>query len=475
MADLGISGLGSSGIDVDQQINKILESEFADKYENLNEEQSDLEESKGAWRDVNSKVSSLEGKVGDLKFSSTFDSMQTASSEENVATAEANSDAAENSYDLQVDQLAQAHRLASDKQDDSDTALGLAEGTFSLEVGEDSIKVGDDNTIDSSTTLNELANYINEDSENDDGDGNKLVKASIVDDRLVLESGKTGAQNAITADDPDNVLSDLGLTDFSLTSDDTIQQAQDAQFDVNGIQDITRSSNEGINDVVDNVTFDLKDTGDTTIEVTPDKEKATDAVQEFVDQYNSSMGFISDKLDYDASSEEAAVLQGDGTLMRLSSNLRNEIMSSVDSDSDYNQLATIGIEIDREGTMSFDEDKFETALEDDPEGVKKLFNAKEDDQGFDGVATKLDSTLDALTRTNGTIPNKIDLYDNRINNVDDEISDLQSDLQSRQESLRDKFTNMETSISEMQAQMSQMQSQMGDLGGGSISTLLGSL
>ncbi|MGM0370404.1 MAG: flagellar filament capping protein FliD, partial [Bacillota bacterium] len=267
MADLGISGLGSSGIDVDQQMNKILEAEFADKYENLTKEQSELEESKGAWRDVNSRLSSLVGTVTDLNMSSTFNSMQTTSSEESVANATANSDATENSYDLQVDQLAQAHRLGSDQQSDSDTALGLTDNsTFSLGVNGTNIQVGDENTIDSSTTLNELANYINEDSDNDDS-GNKLVKASVVDNRLVLESGQTGAANAITKPskdsdgdslNTDSVLADIGLTDFSKTSDDTIQQAQDAQFGVNGIQDITRESNEGIDDVVDNVTFNLK-------------------------------------------------------------------------------------------------------------------------------------------------------------------------------------------------------------------------
>ena len=474
MADLGISGL-VSGMNIDQQINNILSAEFGPRYENLTIEQSELESAKTAWRDVNSKLSSLEGKVTDLKLSATFNSMQTTSTDEDVATATANSDAVVTSYDLHVDQLAQAHRLASDQQTEgSDGELSLNSGSFTLNVG------GVDGTdikiegIDGTTTLNELVNNINSDSQNDDGNGNKLVQASVVDDRLVLESTQTGTTNNITKkSDPNSILADLGLGDFSTA---TIQQAQDAQFDVNGIQDITRASNKGIDDVVDNVTFDLKDTGDTTIEISPDLDKASSAVQKFVDQYNSSMGFISDKLNYNSSTDDAGVLQGDGTLMRLSSNVRQKVMDRVNSGNSYEHLSVVGIEIDETGTMSFDETKFQEALEEDPTQVRELFNADSDSgDSFDGVATRLDSYLDTLTSTTGTIPDTVDYYEDQISDIDDEIDNLRDDMQNKKDRLEAKFTNMETSLSSMQNQMSWMQSQMSSMGGGSISTLLGSL
>ena len=474
MADLGISGLSNTGINIDQQINNILSAEFGPRYENLTIEQSELESAKTAWRDVNSKLSSLEGKVTDLKLSATFNSMQTTSTDEDVATATANSDAVVTSYDLHVDQLAQNHRLASDKQSDSDTALNLGSGSFELAVDGTNIKI---DGIDNTTTLNDLVNNINSDSQNDDGDGDKLIQASVVDDRLILESTKTGTINTINqVDDSSGILSSLGLDDFSQGSSDTIQQAQDAQFDVNGIQDITRSSNEAINDVVDNVTFNLKDTGDTTIKVSPDLDKASSAVQKFVDQYNSSMSFISDKLDYNSSTDDAGALQGDGTLMRLSSNVRQEVMDRVNSGDNYDHLSMVGIEIDETGTMSFDETKFKEALEEDPTQVRKLFNADSDSgDSFDGIATRLDSYLDTLTSTTGTIPDTVDYYEDQISNIDDEIDNLRDDMQNKKDRLEAKFTNMETSLSSMQNQMSWMQSQLSNMGGGSISTLLGSL
>jgi flagellar hook-associated protein 2 len=466
MADLSMDGL-SSGMDTKSLVNQIVSSEFGPKLQNLQTEKSELTQAKDTWRDVRSRINSFGDTINELKYSSTFNSNQVTSSDESVATATANSDATANSYDLNVTQMAQAHRVVSDQQDGSDTSIGLVgdkdgdstdTNTFSIDVGGTTVKIGDENTIDGTSSLNDLVNYINNDSDNDDG-GDKLIQASVVDNKLVLESAQTGTANSLSiSSDPDGILDELGFANADF-SGSTVQSSQDSKFDINGVQ-VTRSSNEGIDDVVDNVTFDLAGEGETTIEVSPDLEKATTAVQDFVDQYNSSTGFISDKL------EDSSSLQGDGTLMRLESNLRQEVTGSVDSTSDYDQLAMIGIEVDKNGTMTLNETELKQALEDDPEGVKKLFNADSTDgDSFDGVATRLDGYVDALASSTGTIPDTVDYYGDRIDSIEDEMETTQRRVEMRKESLQEEFTNMETYMSEMQNQFSWMQSQLSSMGG----------
>ncbi|MGM0471743.1 MAG: flagellar filament capping protein FliD [Bacillota bacterium] len=470
--------LGITGIDIDQQINKILNSEFSTKYENLNQEQSDLETTKDTWRDVNSRLSKLSNGISDLNFSSTFNSNVVSSSDESVVTATANSDAVANDYNINVSNLAQTHRVVSDDQGGADTELGLNAGEFSLDIDGKTITVGDEGDIDNTTTLNELVEQVNSDSDNYDDSGNQLIKASAVDNKLVLESAQTGTSNSISInDDPNGILDQLGLTDFSTDlSDggDRVQQAENAQFTVDGVE-VTRESNTEIDDVIDNLTFDLHSSGSSNLSVSPDTDKAVSAVQEFVDQYNSTMEFINDKSNYDEESEEADALQGDSTLMRLASNLRQTITSDVDTNNKYNNLSLVGIEIDRSGEMSFDQDKFKAALDEAPGEVRELFNASEDDQGFAGVATKLDNYVNDLVQTGGIIPERIDMYENRIQSAKDEMDSLEDRLSSRKETLEEEFNAMQSSIAELNNQSSNMNSMLGNMGGGSISTLLGSL
>ena len=101
------------------------------------------------------------------------------------------------------------------------------------------------------------------------------------------------------------------LTEIRLDSSgfkNILQTPQDSVFSVDGL-DVTRSSNTDIKDVIvqgeDFVSLDLKgvsekdNNGDhlsTTLTVEHDTEASIDAVQGFVDQYNSLMEFLDEKL-----------------------------------------------------------------------------------------------------------------------------------------------------------------------------------
>ena len=77
MADLSLGGL-ATGMDTDSIINQLVQLEQRPIY-NYQQEISELEQTKGAWRDINSRLDHLENKLTDLKLSSTYNS-RTASS-----------------------------------------------------------------------------------------------------------------------------------------------------------------------------------------------------------------------------------------------------------------------------------------------------------------------------------------------------------------------------------------------------------
>ena len=466
MADLSLGGL-ASGMGTKEIINKLVQVERQPILD-MQEEKMDLEESKNAWRDVNSRLDKLEDKLTQLKLSSTFNSNSTSSSNEDVATATATSAASEGEYQINVNQLAQANRLgATTKISDNDLALSDPENLGTSVEGDISIN-GNNITVDADETLSSLSTKINE-----AGAG---VSSTIIDGNLVLESNDTGLDNTISlSDNTNNLLGKLGI-DGDLndkTNDSVLQVAQDAEAEINGITNITSSDNT-FSDAVEDVNFSVKDTGSATISVSQDTEKASSAVQDFVDQYNSVMDFMDTKLDYDAEEDTAGTLQGDSTLMRLQMRVRSMATKRVKDSGSYNQLATVGIEVDRDGVMSFDSGELTDALEDSPDKVMNLFNAEQGEEGFDGVATRMDQYVDQLIQSNsGTIPSKLEFYDTRMENIDEDIADQERSLESTRQRYKEKFTAMETAMSEMQQQQSWMQSQLSSLG--STSSLISSM
>ncbi|ADO77999.1 flagellar hook-associated 2 domain-containing protein [Halanaerobium praevalens DSM 2228] len=399
MSDLSLGGL-ATGMDTESIISQLVQLEQRPIY-NYQQEISELEQTKGAWRDVNSRLDKLENRITDLKLSATYNSRTANSSNEDVVTATASNSSDEANYSVTVKSTAQVQRLAGTRFDDTSAPIsGL--GDFAAEntitINEKAI------TINDTDSLRDISNKIN--------DANAGVKASIVDNHLVLETSETGEENALVAGNNlidsntnDGVLETLGILDGgAITNDIEVQSASNAEIDINGITGITSSSNT-FSEAVEGVTFNINpdavandgtDTAFSSVSVAKDTGKATKAVQAFVDQYNSAMSFLDGKTDYDEETEKSAVLQGDSTAMRLQMRLRELVTSKVKDSGDYNTLTSVGIEIDRDGVMSFDSSKFTEALEDSPEEVISIFTAESDSDGYEGMAVRMDSYLDQL-------------------------------------------------------------------------------
>jgi len=552
----------ATGMDTTAVIDQLVQLERRPIY-NYQQEISEIEQTKGAWRDVNSRLDKLEDRTTDLKLSSTFNSRSASSSDGDVVTASASNDSNEANYSIIVNNVASTQRISGNRLDDSTTAIKDLTGFGSI-AAENNIQInGTDITINDSDSLTDISNKIN--------DVEAGVSASIVDNHLVLESTDTGEKNQIALVDDNDLFKSLGVlqtgdNDGSLstnlmevqdadtalgltgsfqidveggtgtgeiTVDETttlndiksqidalggdlsasvtdegngyfslsinsstagsdvklsntgteniladlafgnrsyqneLQTAEDANIDINGITGITSSTNtfsEAVEGVTFNISTDAEIDSTATISVAKDTGKAADAVQAFVDQYNSVMSFLDGKTDYDEETEKGAVLQGDSTAMRLQTRLRSLVSSKIKDTGDFKTLTSVGIEIDRDGVMSFDKTKFTEALEQSPEEVMSIFNGESETDGFDGMAVRMDSYLDQLMQSNtGLIPRRLDFYDTRIDSLNDDIEDVERKVEMTRARYVEQFAAMESAISEMNQQMSWMQSQISSL------------
>src|SRR6056297_1790939 len=514
---------------------------------NYQQEISEMEQTKGAWRDVNSRLDKLEDRTTDLKLSSTYNSRSASSSDEDVVTASASNDANEANYSITVNNVASTQRISGNRLDDSATAIKDLTGFGSI-AAENNIQInGTDLTINDSDTLADISNKINDAGEknqialvddNDlfkslgilqtgDNDGilstnllevkdadnalgltgsfqidveggtgtgeitvdetttlNQIkaqvdvlggnLSASVTDEgngyfSLTISSSTADSDIKLSNTGTENILADLAFGNRSYQNE--LQTAEDANIDINGITGITSSTNT-FSEAVDGITFNINANAEAnstaTISVAKDTGKATDAIQAFVDQYNSVMNFLNGKTEYDEEEEKGAVLQGDSTAMRLQTRIRSLVSSKIKDTGDFKTLSSVGIEIDRDGVMSFDKSKFTDALDQSSEEVMSIFNGESDSDGFDGMAVKMDSFLDQLMQSNtGLIPRRLDFYDNRIDTLNDDIEDVQRSVELTRERYVEQFAAMESAISEMNQQMSWMQSQLSSISGSS--------
>ncbi len=177
-----------------------------------------------------------------------------------------------------------------------------------------------------------------------------------------------------------NTLGDVNgiLINASNLSDPTLAVTEQTK----GVAEyISRSSNT-ITDVVDGITFYLHGVSDSQgeeITLTRNSSAITTKINAMVSAYNTVVSFIKDKTGYNTETKIAGVLMGDYTVTTVNNQLYTTLinkakgfLSGVD---DYLMPANIGLEIDREGQLSFDTNTFNEAISDDYMGVLALIGA----------------------------------------------------------------------------------------------------
>ncbi|MFP4200511.1 MAG: flagellar filament capping protein FliD [Clostridia bacterium] len=197
----GISFDGmASGLNTEQIIAKLMHLERA-PVRRLESRRETHQKQREVWGEVNTALSSFGSSLGDLRQDSTFVGRSVDVGNDSVLDASLTDDAEAGTYEVVVEDLATAHRMASGRFANADEPLELA-GSFQIVAGSDEHTIEileDDSLVDVRDAINEK----------DAG-----IRASMIDNRLVLTSDSTGAANSIAlVDGAGDVLESLGLID----------------------------------------------------------------------------------------------------------------------------------------------------------------------------------------------------------------------------------------------------------------------
>ncbi len=444
-----ISGI-ATGLDTETLIQQLMAIERRPLVL-MQERKNLLQQQRDAWRDINTRLNTLRERMADLSRIDLYERRTATSSVTDVATVTAAREAAEARYNINVINLAEAHRVRSEQfvEDGQLKDLDL-EGTARIGLGTELKAI----EVVKGDTVADVARKINE--------ADAGVTARVVDGHLVIEAKETGAANEIQFqhDSGDALWRELGIVDAgdAVIAANVLQEAQDAKFTVDGIE-IERSSNT-IDDVLAGVTLRLQGEGETVVEIKRDADAVVEAVRRFVEQYNSVMSFMSSR------SGEGGVLRGDTLLMRIQFQLRSDTTSAIDApDTAYNHLASVGISVDRHGHMSLDETKLREALAQNSASVQGLFAATKDKDGFDGVAARLESRFQAwLAAGTGLLDARQKLFGDRMRAIDDGIERMEMRLELRERNLMRQFVALEEMMAAFQTQAMWLEGQIQQLG-----------
>jgi flagellar hook-associated protein 2 len=375
---------------------------------------------------------------------------QASSSDADLLTASASSDAAPGSYEVVVStQFAQNHKLASSAYTDANTAVNT--GTLTITVGSDAFSVVIDND---NKTLAGIRDAINEAADNTG------VTATIINvtggSRLVLSADDSGAGNALTVavsgdgDGDDSNAGGLSNLIWSAAGTQRLSQidaAQDAAFTVDGFP--ATSASNTVTGVIPGVTLNLKAAGTVTVTVARDQAKITETVQGFVDAYNALRKSISDL--------RAGDLKGDLALNSIQSGILSVINTPPSGiTSSYSYLSEIGVSIQKDGTMKLDSSALSDAVNADFAGVAELF--ANDDQGF---AYRLKAVMTGYLAVDGLVDAREDGLNSRIDSVQDRIAALQVRMELVEKRLRAQYSALDSLLGSMRSTGEYLTRQLG--------------
>lgn len=324
----------------------------------------------------------------------------------------------------------------------SDLSFAAPEKIFEYHLGSagDSVSI----SVAADTTLADLVDLINDDEENPG------ITASVIDDgsgtdsyRLVLVADITGEDSRISMD---TQLDDLTLSELQGADGASLN----ARMTIDGVA-YQRQTNDGIDDVVQGVTLNLKGVGSSNISVSADTESIQSDITGLIEDFNSLLEEIDANNTYDEETGEWGSLSLT-SVPGLKQQVTSWMSSIVDTGGSVKSFFDLGMSIERDGSISMDESVLASALSSNFEDVTKFFVGDED-TGITGIATSLNEQLRDATSSSGSIISA------EKSTTQSEIDRLNEDIEKMTERLDLRYENMAQRFVELDLYMSKMQSQ----------------
>jgi flagellar hook-associated protein 2 len=263
--------------------------------------------------------------------------------------------------------------------------------------------------------------------------------------RLQVTSSTTGAAASVTLS-PNAFLGSLGTLS-------PLQQGQDATLTVgsgpNAYQ-VTSASNQ-VSGALPGVSLSLlkAGTGPVTVTVGADASGIASKVQNMVNDINSVITQASGAIAYDPNNAaNSGPLLGDNMVESLAGGL-TEAMTGGIPGATLADASAVGITVNTDGTLKFDQAKFTSAMTSNPHAVADLFQRT----AGNGIAQQVKAFADGMSDPNkGVITASITGNQASIADLTTQINAWQPLLTLQRQQLTREFTQMETALAHLNTQ-----------------------
>lgn len=521
---LRINGL-ATGLDTDTIIKQLMQAESA-PLDSMKQRQQILEWQQADYRAINTAISSLRDASFNMSLQSTYlkykASVTAADSSNSTSILSASPGAAalEGNYTITISNMATAASLVSTQNVDINPAASLSsqglDGDInftitSYQLDSDGNRVSDTPTtvtfssgaadaykVDSSMSLNNIISKINNSGLGVNASYDSTLK------RLVITSAGTGTNASIDITDNGGTSFMSGTMGLSSSPDikEVSAAGQDAEYSYTNkqigatVSGLTSHTNANIK--INGTVYTISGTGSADVGIQKDTDAIYDSIKSFIDQYNDTIDTINKMFteakmkdsngnsylpltdtqkeqlsetqqDQWTENAKSGILNGDDTLSGIMYGMRNVMSSTVSGQgADIKSIYQLGLStssyfVDNTGKIQIDDDSLKKAINNDLDGVIKLFTNPVPDSGDKsqgGIMVQLNDYLDtqvsSLTQKAGSSGALVDnsFMGKEISSYSTRISDYTDRLKTIEDRYYNEFSQLEVAETQMSAQSS---------------------
>lgn len=343
-------------------------------------------------------------------------------------------------FNMTITQLAQRHQIASNDITDINEKLPRNE---TLKLGGKDLKVTTD------MTYKDLINKIN--------DGDYGVSAYTLGTKIFMSSKKEGTDGVIKFEGNTSTLfQDIGLANADGTALNTINEAQNAKYSINGITD--ESSTNTI-EALPGVKIELLKVTEPKVEGTPDAGTTTDPKAKGIDlKFTVSDSNVTDAsniikkmvADYNKAVATVDIFAGKGGAFQgqaIMQSVRQAMNNVVTFSQDGNYLFSFGIQLKQDGTMEVNDEALTKALKEKPDAAKQFFFSS------NGLGKMMEEPLDKLFGDKGVVGERVKNIDSRVSDLDKKIQDIEKQNLDKQNEIVKKYQKLESTLAALDSQL----------------------
>lgn len=438
---MAISSIGvGSGLPLDQLLTDLRKAE-SQPLQLIKQRQVISEARLSGYGIVKGALTDLQKSAQALNDTDKYGALKATSSNADAIGIKADNSAIAGNYNVTVTSLATQQSLVAQGQATRDTNIGTG-GKLSITLANNdshTIELGDD------TSLQGLMKTIN-------ANPDLGVQATLINDgqdkphRLMLTALDTGKEAAVTNISVTENTKLAAILNFDGSDTNySEQKATDAELKIGNIP-ITSGSNT-IKDAIEGVTIDLKSmpAKDAVIklEVARDDSVAIGAVKDFVKSYNSLLDTITKQTSFDVDAGQSSALTGDSLIRRIENQMRNALNGAPGSNT-INTLADLGITTDyKTGKLQVNDTKLTEAVKNNLNDVTNFLS------GENGLAKRVDNTVNEFIKSGGLISNSTDNIERNIRMLKDQYEMTSERIDGKMENYRKQFTQLDVMVNQM--------------------------